>query len=79
MAFSSALSPIFLLQTLAHPFLLLLVRHSSSMIYSSAEPCKDKVRMTFVEDDGNVIEVEAEPGQTLLEVAHENDVDLEGE
>lgn len=35
--------------------------------------------MSFVEDDGNVVEVEAEHGKNLLEVAHDNDVDLEGE
>lgn len=34
--------------------------------------------MTFVEDDGTEIKVEAELGSTLLEVAHENDVELEG-
>lgn len=34
--------------------------------------------MTFVEDDGTEIKVEAELGATLLEVAHENDVELEG-
>ena len=35
--------------------------------------------MTFVEDDGTEIKVEAELGATLLEVAHDNDVELEGE
>eukprot|EP00752_Nemacystus_decipiens_P008345 g7459.t1 len=34
--------------------------------------------MTFLEDDGTEIKVEAELGATLLEVAHENDVELEG-
>ena len=34
--------------------------------------------MTFLEDDGTETKVEAEIGATLLEVAHENDVDLEG-
>lgn len=38
-----------------------------------------KVKMSFVEDDGNVVEVEAEHGKNLLEVAHDNDVDLEGQ
>ncbi|CAM9861910.1 unnamed protein product [Ascophyllum nodosum] len=33
--------------------------------------------MTFLEDDGTETKVEAEIGATLLEVAHENDVDLE--
>lgn len=35
--------------------------------------------MTYVEDDGTEVKVEAELGATLLEVAHDNDVELEGE
>lgn len=35
--------------------------------------------MTFVEDDGTEVKVEAELGATLLEVAHENDIELEGD
>ena len=35
------------------------------------------VPITFVED-GEEIEVDAEIGKTLLEVAHDNDIDLEG-
>lgn len=35
--------------------------------------------MTFVEDDGTEVKVEADVGASLLEVAHDNDVDLEGE
>lgn len=35
--------------------------------------------MTFLEDDGTEAKVEAELGATLLEVAHENDIELEGE
>lgn len=34
--------------------------------------------MTYVEDDGTEVKVEAELGATLLEVAHDNDVELEG-
>ncbi|CAN0192170.1 unnamed protein product [Pylaiella littoralis] len=45
---------------------------------SSTSARRDKVNMTFVEDDGTEIHVEAELGSTLLEVAHENDVELEG-
>ncbi|CAB1105864.1 unnamed protein product [Ectocarpus sp. CCAP 1310/34] len=45
---------------------------------SSTGARKDKVNMTFLEDDGTEIKVEAELGATLLEVAHENDVELEG-
>lgn len=39
----------------------------------------DKVKMTFVEDDGTEVKVEAELGATLLEVAHDNDIELEGD
>lgn len=35
--------------------------------------------MTFLEDDGTEVKVEADLGATLLEVAHENDVELEGD
>lgn len=37
------------------------------------------MNMTFLEDDGTEIKVEAELGATLLEVAHDNDVELEGD
>ena len=35
-------------------------------------------RITFIEPTGNRREVEAEIGDTLLTVAHKNDVDIEG-
>lgn len=35
-------------------------------------------RITFIESNGNRREVEAEIGDTLLTVAHKNDVDIEG-
>ena len=35
-------------------------------------------RITFVEPNGNHREVEAEIGDTLLTVAHKNDIDIEG-
>jgi high-affinity K+ transport system ATPase subunit B len=38
----------------------------------------ERVRIIFVED-GEDIPVEAEVGKTLLEAAHSNDIDLEGE
>lgn len=37
------------------------------------------MNLTFIEDDGTEVKVEAECGATLLEVAHDNDIDLEGE
>lgn len=35
-------------------------------------------RMTFIERGGHRREVEAEAGMTLLEIAHANDIDIEG-
>ncbi|MDE0540109.1 MAG: 2Fe-2S iron-sulfur cluster-binding protein [Rhodospirillales bacterium] len=35
-------------------------------------------RITFIEPNGNHREVEAEIGDTLLTVAHKNDIDIEG-
>ncbi|CAM9780734.1 unnamed protein product [Ectocarpus sp. 8 AP-2014] len=52
--------------------------HTCRRGISSTAARKDKVNMTFLEDDGTAIKVEAELGATLLEVAHENDVELEG-
>ncbi|KAJ1635347.1 2Fe-2S ferredoxin-type domain-containing protein [Pavlovales sp. CCMP2436] len=37
-----------------------------------------KVPITFVDKDGSVILVQASEGKSLLEVAHENDIELEG-
>ncbi|CAM9096607.1 unnamed protein product [Scytosiphon promiscuus] len=45
---------------------------------TGARKASEKVNMTFVEDDGTEVKVEAELGTTLLEVAHESDVELEG-
>lgn len=35
-------------------------------------------KMTFVEADGNRREVEAKAGQSVLEIAHANNIDIEG-
>ena len=35
-------------------------------------------RVTFIERDGSAREVEAPAGLSLLEIAHQNDVDIEG-
>ena len=35
-------------------------------------------RMTFVEPDGTHREVEAPAGHTILQIAHDNDIDIEG-
>jgi ferredoxin len=37
------------------------------------------VSMTFLEDDGRKVQLKAPLGKSLLEVAHDNDVELEGE
>ena len=38
----------------------------------------DFVTMTYVEPDGTEKQVKAEIGKNLLDVAHDNDVELEG-
>jgi ferredoxin, 2Fe-2S len=35
-------------------------------------------KMTFVEADGNRCKVEAKAGQSVLEIAHANNIDIEG-
>ncbi len=50
--------------------------HYSSMNSSNVK--ENCVYMTFVGEDGDETNVEAEVGKNLLEVAHENDVELEG-
>ena len=35
-------------------------------------------RMTFVAPDGTHREVEAPVGHTILQIAHDNDIDIEG-
>ena len=36
------------------------------------------IKVTFVDRDGNELPVEAPPGKSLLEIAHANEIDLEG-
>ncbi len=50
--------------------------HYSSI--DSRDVKKNCVHMTFVGEDGDETNVKAEVGKSLLEVAHENDVELEG-
>ncbi|CAN0535372.1 unnamed protein product, partial [Scytosiphon promiscuus] len=59
------------------PFFILQMDEKTLMYCTGARKASEKVNMTFVEDDGTEIKVEAELGTTLLEVAHENDVELE--
>ncbi|MCF8468747.1 MAG: ferredoxin family 2Fe-2S iron-sulfur cluster binding protein [Sneathiella sp.] len=35
-------------------------------------------KMTFIKPDGNRLEVDAPLGMTILEIAHQNNIDLEG-
>jgi len=35
-------------------------------------------KMTFIEPDGNRVEVDAPLGLSVLEIAHRNDIDIEG-
>ncbi|PVU99301.1 hypothetical protein BB559_000328 [Furculomyces boomerangus] len=46
--------------------------------FSAARINKEKVNLVFVTPEKQEIPVEAEEGINLLELAHENDVDLEG-
>lgn len=38
----------------------------------------NKIKFKFINKDKSITEVESEIGKTLLQVAHENDIDLEG-
>ena len=38
----------------------------------------DVIKLTFVDADGDQEEVEAEVGETLLDIAHDNDIEVEG-
>jgi hypothetical protein len=42
------------------------------------QTCKETIRITFVLQDGTKKQVEAPIGKHILELAHENDIDLEG-
>lgn len=39
---------------------------------------EEKVTFTFIDAEGEAATVSATPGQSLLDVAHENDIELEG-
>ncbi|KAJ1886718.1 Adrenodoxin-like protein 2, mitochondrial [Kickxella alabastrina] len=46
--------------------------------FSASAPATKDITVTFIEPDGNEVEVTGEEGTNLMELAHENDVDLEG-
>ncbi|KAJ2344599.1 hypothetical protein GGH91_002814 [Coemansia sp. RSA 2671] len=46
--------------------------------FSSSALLSKDVTVTFIEPDGNEIQATGEEGTNLMELAHENDVDLEG-
>ncbi|KAF0687935.1 Aste57867_20427 [Aphanomyces stellatus] len=50
----------------------------SPAAFSGSRSFSDKIRVTFIETDGTKKEVSAVVGETFLEVAHNNDVELEG-
>jgi ferredoxin len=52
--------------------------HAASNGQGEPELSSEMVEMTFVEEDGTECPVVGKVGQTLLELAHENDVQLEG-
>lgn len=41
-------------------------------------PSAEKVPVVFVDVDGEEMQVEAESGDSILDVAHENDIEIEG-
>ena len=43
-----------------------------------AAASEDTVKITFVEPDGERVTVDAAIGDNLLDIAHDNDIDLEG-
>ena len=46
--------------------------------YGAASASGETIRVTFVEKDGEELELEVPVGVSLLEVAHANDIELEG-
>ncbi|KAJ2721251.1 mitochondrial matrix iron-sulfur protein [Coemansia sp. Benny D115] len=46
--------------------------------FSVSAATAKQVTVTFIEPDGNEVEATGEEGTNLMELAHENDVDLEG-
>jgi len=66
----SHVRPIFSLLVVCYSF------HQFSITAASEKP--ETVPIIFVEADGTEREVQAEIGQSLLEVAHSNNVELEG-
>ncbi|KAI9502244.1 mitochondrial matrix iron-sulfur protein [Coemansia spiralis] len=52
------------------------IRHRSP--FSVYAPIAKQVTVTFIEPDGHEVQAAGEEGTNLMELAHENDVDLEG-
>ncbi|RHY33690.1 hypothetical protein DYB32_003537 [Aphanomyces invadans] len=52
--------------------------HIHSALPFASRLFSDKIRVTFVEADGAKKEVTAAIGETFLEIAHNNDIELEG-
>ncbi|KAJ1725825.1 mitochondrial matrix iron-sulfur protein [Coemansia erecta] len=53
-------------------------RQSCVSRFSTSSPSLKDITVTFIEPDGNEVTATGEEGTNLMELAHENDVDLEG-
>ncbi|KAJ2009317.1 hypothetical protein GGI04_000566 [Coemansia thaxteri] len=67
------------------PATTLVRRHAQSLrpplqasLFTTSVSLSKEVTVTFVEPDGNKVSATGEEGTNLMELAHENDVDLEG-
>ncbi|KAJ1931868.1 hypothetical protein FBU59_006566 [Linderina macrospora] len=52
--------------------------HLQTSRFSTTSQIMKQVTVTFIEPDGNEVEATGEEGTNLMELAHENDVELEG-
>ena len=56
-----------------------LYSQTNQLSSSSASSATKTVKITYVDPDGEEKTVDAEIGQNLLHIAHDNDIELEGE
>mmetsp|Transcript_9859 Transcript_9859/g.16467 ORF Transcript_9859/g.16467 Transcript_9859/m.16467 type:complete len:148 (-) Transcript_9859:237-680(-) len=52
--------------------------NATNRLFCSSKLLKNTVRVTYIHPDGTEKAVDAEIGENLLDVAHENDIELEG-
>eukprot|EP00877_Chromochloris_zofingiensis_P001953 jgi/Chrzof1/11759/Cz06g08190.t1 len=67
-----------MLQTFSSVWSPLHTSTSTSHGHSDADDSAEKIEVTFVDKDGKEVTVQAPVGTNLLEVAHANEIDLEG-